>query len=177
MPTIISHPAVTLAAAMVGGRKQVSGRLLLAAVAASILPDADAIGFNLGIPYDHPLGHRGFLHSITFAVVIGLLGILLASRLQASRIATFSVLFISTVSHGLLDASTDGGLGIAFLSPFSNERFFFPWHPIRVSPISVERFMSRRGLEVLRSEFVWVWLPLLAVGSIAAICRRIRRIR
>jgi inner membrane protein len=157
---------------MVGGRKQVSGRLLLAATAASILPDADAIGFHLGIPYDHAMGHRGFLHSIAFALVIGLLGMLLASRLHTNRIAAFWVLFISAVSHGLLDALTSGGLGVAFFSPFSNQRFFFPWHPIRVSPLSVEPFMSKCGWEVLQSEFAWIWLPSLVLGGIAILCRR-----
>ena len=33
--------------------------------------------------------------------------------------------FLSTVLHGLLDALTNGGDGIAFFSPFSNERFSF----------------------------------------------------
>jgi len=47
MPTIISHPAIPLAAAMICGRKKVPGRLLFAATIASILPDADAIGFRL----------------------------------------------------------------------------------------------------------------------------------
>lgn len=32
---------------------------------------------------------------------------------------------------------TDGGLGVAFFSPFDNKRYFLPWRPIRVSPISV----------------------------------------
>ena len=56
------------------------------------------------------------------------------------RVATFAFLFLCTMSHALLDALTDGGLGVAFFSPFSNERYFFPWTPIRVS-----RFFSARA--------------------------------
>jgi inner membrane protein len=70
MPTLITHPAVPLAAALLGGRK-ISGRLLVAGIIGSILPDADVIGFRLGIPYGHLLGHRGFSHSIAFALLLG----------------------------------------------------------------------------------------------------------
>ena len=175
MPTIISHPAIPLVTAMIGGRKHVPGRLLLAATVASILPDVDAIGFRLGIPYGHAMGHRGFSHSVPFALVIGLLGILMASRLHASRTMAFLVLFISAVSHGLLDALTNGGLGIAFFSPFSNHRFFFPWRPIRVAPLSIGRFLSERGWEVLKSEFLWIWLPSIAIGTAGVLRRRIFR--
>ena len=38
-------------------------------------------------------------------------------------------------SHGVLDALTDGGPGVAFLAPFDDTRYFFPWRPIRVSPL------------------------------------------
>src|SRR5260370_33038895 len=62
---------------------------------------------------------------------------------------------------------TDGGLGVAFFSPFDNHRYFLPWTPIRVSPIGLGRFFSPRGLEVLQSELLWIWLPA-AVLAIAA---------
>nr|HRC76832.1 rhodanese-like domain-containing protein [Kouleothrix sp.] len=32
--------------------------------------------------------------------------------------------------HGVLDAMTDGGLGVAFFAPFSATRYFFPFRPI-----------------------------------------------
>ena len=56
---------------------------------------------------------------------------------------------------------TDGGLGIAFFSPFNLQRYFLPWRPIHVSPIGVSRFFSARGLRILWSEILWVWLPIL----------------
>jgi inner membrane protein len=61
---------------------------------------------------------------------------------------------------------TDGGLGVAFFSPLGNQRHFLPWTPIRVSPIGVGRFFSERGLAVLQSELLWIWLPaaLFAAG-------------
>ena len=68
--------------------------------------------------------------------------------------------FLVTASHGVLDAMTDGGLGIAFFAPFDNSRYFLPWRPVMVSPIGVAPFFSHYGLDVLISEFVWIWLPV-----------------
>jgi len=66
-----------------------------------------------------------------------------------------------------LDAMTDGGLGVAFFAPFDNHRYFFPWRPIRVSPIGAGRFFGKRGLAVLRSELLWIWIPagILALAA------------
>jgi inner membrane protein len=66
-----------------------------------------------------------------------------------------------TASHGLLDAFTNGGNGIALLSPITNDRYFFPWTPIEVSPLGIRVLFSRRGLDVLTSELLWVWAPVL----------------
>ena len=79
-------------------------------------------------------------------------------------------LFLCTLSHGVLDAATNGGLGIAFFSPLSNSRYFWPWRPIAVSPIGI-RFFSGRGLAVISSELRWIWAPCLAVIVAAWVSR------
>jgi inner membrane protein len=63
---------------------------------------------------------------------------------EIGRFTLFTYLFLATASHGVLDAMTDGGLGVAFFSPFDNRRYFLPWRPIVVSPISIARFFSGR---------------------------------
>jgi len=71
-------------------------------------------------------------------------------------------------SHPLLDALTDGGLGVALLWPFSAERFFFPWRPIPVSPIGVG-FFSLRGIRVALAElqfFAPVYVVALWPGRV-----------
>jgi inner membrane protein len=72
-------------------------------------------------------------------------------------------LFLATASHGFLDAMTSGGLGVAFFAPFSETRYFLPWRPIVVSPISIYGFVGRRGLMVMWSELEWVWLPAVLI--------------
>ncbi|MGS1318014.1 metal-dependent hydrolase [Stenotrophomonas geniculata] len=84
----------------------------------------------------------------------------LASTVQA---AVF--VFICAASHPLLDAMTSGGLGVALAWPWSEQRFFAPWRPIRVSPFAPQ-FFSARGIATLLSELRWVWLPL--AGAVVA---------
>jgi inner membrane protein len=83
-----------------------------------------------------------------------------------------SLLFLVTVSHGLLDAMTDGGLGVAFFSPFDSTRYFFPWRPISVSPVGVGQFFRGQGAAILASEMRYVWLPLATVWAGVGVWRR-----
>jgi len=137
------------------------------AAACAVLPDADALGYKLGVPYESLWGHRGLTHSLLAAAVVAVLGtVALRARgtsVRSGRLAM--LLFLATASHGVLDAMTTGGLGVAFFSPWDLQRFFFGFRPIRVSPIGIKAFFGGRGLRVLASEAVWVGLPcLLALG-------------
>ncbi|HEU5092745.1 MAG TPA: hypothetical protein VFT30_08670, partial [Nitrospira sp.] len=64
--------------------------------------------------------------------------------------------------HGVLDALTDGGLGVAFFSPFNTSRFFFAARPVAVSPIGISSFFSEDAFHVLTSEVKWIWIPTIA---------------
>ncbi len=175
MPTILSHPAVAIGAFPWFRRHLGHPALLLVGMALTVLPDIDVVGFRFGIAYGDLLGHRGLTHSLPFAAAVGGLVAWPAARLTGSR---FSVLWpyfaLCLASHGLLDAMTDGGLGIAFLSPFSNERYFFDVRPIRVSALSVQRFFAGDWPGLLAVEFRWIWLPALAFGALGLAAGRLR---
>ncbi|MBH1852208.1 metal-dependent hydrolase [Stenotrophomonas maltophilia] len=83
----------------------------------------------------------------------------------ASTVQVAVFVFICAASHPLLDAMTSGGLGVALAWPWSEQRFFAPWRPIRVSPFAPQ-FFSARGIATLLSELRWVWLPL--AGAVVA---------
>lgn len=146
-------------------------RLLVAGAVAAMLPDADVVGFEFGVRYSDLLGHRGFTHSLLFAAVVGIAGAFLAPN---HRALGWVYLFLATASHGLLDALTDGGLGVAFFAPFDLTRYFFPVTPIAVSPIGVEAFFSARGISVLANELLWIWLPAAAFAVACLAARRLR---
>ena len=160
MCTVITHPAVPIALSVLVQQESASSSLLIAGALCSIIPDLDVVGFEFGVEYGDMFGHRGFTHSIFFAAVLALFVTFAFFRNgNASQSIIFLFLFISTLSHPVLDALTNGGLGVGFFAPFSNQRYFFPYRPIEVSPIGVGGFFSQRGVEVLWSELRWVWLP------------------
>jgi inner membrane protein len=128
----------------------------------SVLPDIDVIGFRFGIHYGEFWGHRGFTHSLVFDALLAGIATAVLTRYRIApirRLALFAYLFLGTASHGVLDAMTNGGLGVAFFSPFENRRYFLPGRPILVSPLSIHRFFSGRGYAVLESELLWIWVP------------------
>jgi inner membrane protein len=137
-----------------------------AAVLCASLPDIDVIGFSFGIHYGDLWGHRGITHSLLFAALTAVC-VTLALRKESHKAGKLILLlFVITASHGILDALTNGGLGVAFFSPFDLRRYFFPWRPIVVSPIGVGRLFSFRTMRVLWSEILWIWVPALVVNAV-----------
>jgi inner membrane protein len=161
--------------------------------ALSLLPDIDAIAFVLRIPYEAPWGHRGATHSPVFALLVAALFTAIlalvgprafgardpasgadepasgaaskaARRAQRRRLFTaFVAAFLVTASHGVLDALTDGGKGVAFLWPFDTHRFLLPWRPIPVAPIGGALFRTAEGWRVLFVETL-ASLPLIILA-------------
>jgi inner membrane protein len=162
MPSV-GHLAVGIAAGRLHGRRGCRAIAATAVFSAlSLLPDADVLAFTLGIPYRAPFGHRGAFHSLSIAVALGVLAALAVGGLWRSRLRMGVTAVVVTVSHDLLDAMTNGGLGIALFWPFSNARVFLPWRPIPVAPIGI-RFISSRGLSVLLTELL-LFSPFLLYG-------------
>ena len=176
MPSLFAHAAT--AAALTSLFQKPTTKLLLLMMFCAVIPDADVLGFKFGVPYSHLFGHRGFTHSIFFSVLLGLL----VSFVFYRKVGVFSakwwyyvLLFsLATLSHAVFDAMTSGGLGVAFFAPFDEGRYFFPFRPIKVSPLSISQFFSAWGLKVLRSEFVWVFLPSFFIIMCSYLYRKFR---
>jgi inner membrane protein len=175
MPTVFTHAAVPICTALALGSRRISASALLAGLLASIVPDFDGLAFKLGIAYGGMTGHRGFTHTLGFSVLIGLFGAWLAPKWGLRRSAGWAWITLCAASHSLLDMLTNGGIGIAFLWPVVEARFFSPWRPIEVSPISVQRFLSARGIQVILNEVVTVWAPMMALASAMMIGRSLGR--
>lgn len=166
MPTVFSHPAVAVGLFPLFRNITRNKLVLITGILLTVLPDLDVLGFRYGIPYADIFGHRGISHSIPFAFIVSLL--CAAAMYRACRCTLFRLwlyFFLCTVSHGLLDAMTSGGLGIAFFSPFDETRYFFSFRPVKVSTLSLSLFFNGQGLPVIISELQWVWLPAVSVLS------------
>jgi inner membrane protein len=130
-------------------------------MALSALPDIDVIGYWLDIRYGHVFGHRGITHSLFFALLLsGIAAAVIAQRLKIPAGSTWAYFFTCMASHGIIDAFTNGGRGIAFFAPFHNDRYFFPLRPVQVSVLEPDRFFSEQWPVVLASELLWIWLPV-----------------
>ena len=174
MASAFTHAIAGVAIGTALGLRHVPARFWVICAMAAALPDLDGVGFWLGVPYESAFGHRGFTHSLFFAALFASIA-LLAFRDKTADARPWRLwlaFFLATASHGVLDAMTTGGGGIAFFAPFVNERYFLPWRPILVSPMSVRRFFSARGMAILASELVWVWLPAAVVAGTALPLRR-----
>jgi inner membrane protein len=179
MASVFTHVFLGIAQGVAGKatwKKQ--RRFWLLAVLCSILPDFDGIGLKLGVPYGVLWGHRGMTHSLLFALIAGIAAAACFPQQpwrEKEKWKLAFLFFIITASHGVLDAMTDGGLGVAFFSPFNPHRYFFPWRPIHVSPMSAPAFFTPRGLRVMWSELIWVWCPTLVAAAFVYCWRVLRR--
>jgi inner membrane protein len=178
MASAFSHAAAGLAIGTAFWRPGTPARYWILGAAVAALPDVDSIGFRFGIAYGDMLGHRGLTHSLLFAAVLSAVVVAIAFPSgggPVSRGTLWLYFFLATASHGALDALTNGGLGVAFFAPFDSSRYFFPFTPIAVSPISVRAFFTEWGMRVLASEVVWVWVPAILFAGTILWARRTAR--
>lgn len=165
MASAFGHAALAYASSSFLPKEFQTRAIIITGMISSALPDADVIAFMFGIPYEHMLGHRGITHSLFFALFWSYLLTLYFDRKPIFsinvKVALYVFFFFCTASHGLLDACTTGGRGVAFLAPFSRERYFFPWRVIRVSPLGIDRFFTHRGVEIIKNEAFYIGLPSL----------------
>src|SRR5256885_1074545 len=121
-----------------------------------IAPDVDAFSTAT---YGSMAGHRGWTHSLLFALGLALLSAGLTFRyFKVNFWSLLLFFFIITASHGVLDAFTNGGCGIPFFWPFYNHQCG-PWGPIQVADIGFE-LPDPRASKSIRQELLWIWLSM-----------------
>ncbi|MCX2738710.1 metal-dependent hydrolase [Pontibacter anaerobius] len=175
MASAFAHALAAIALGKTYPNKYTSAKFWILGILCTILPDADVVMFKFGVPYEHMFGHRGFSHSLVFALLLGIAvtAVFYRGTKLTSKPGLLLILFFSlcTASHILLDALTNGGLGVAVFAPFDDTRYFLPWRPIQVSPIGVRNFFSQWGWRVIKSELVWVGLPALLYVATAILLK------
>lgn len=167
MSSMFGHAVagLTLSAAFTRGRPP--RRVCIVAMACALAPDLDWFTGVLPIGEGHSLAHRGLSHSLVAAALITAAAMLIAFRDRLGSPRIWLCMAAATLSHGLLDAWTFGGTGVAFLAPFSDVRYVAHWQPLFVSPIPLSGRLLAWLLLSLGTELVWVGLPGLAVFLLA----------
>jgi inner membrane protein len=159
MASFFGHAVIALAIGNGFTKTKKQFKFWFLGILCAVLPDADVISFSFGIPYASFWGHRGVTHSFVFAILIGLLVTFLFYSKSSTKTKYFFFFTLCTASHSILDALTNGGLGVAFFAPFDNTRYFFLWRPIQVSPIGIKNFFNSWGMRVIKSELIYIGLP------------------
>lgn len=172
MASAFAHAVVPLVIYAACKSRPMNLRLLILAIFLSILPDLDVIAFTFAIPYESQFGHRGFTHSLVLSALLSTTFTPFEKILDSKPVVIFLVCFVASASHAVLDAMTNGGLGVALYWPFSQDRIFFALRPIQVSPIGIEAFFTVKGLKVISSELIWIFVPGLTLGTAGYLIRR-----
>lgn len=139
MPSSFSHAMIAVAAGSAVAPRPLLRPFLIVGAACAVIPDLDAIGrpfYKAAGDFEFLGGHRGFTHSLTFAVMLGAIAGLATmrdARWSGTRLRFAIFVALATASHGALDALTSIGATtspVQFFSPFSTRGYTSPWHPI-----------------------------------------------
>ena len=141
MATFISHPLFGAGAAyMVYPSRQGRRKFVLLSTLCQWLPDIDTFAYLFTINESRPLGHRGFAHSLVFAVLVALCVVRCCYRQVPTASRRWWTLctwfFLMTALHGVFDAMVFASLGVAFFAPFDTTRYQLPWQPLVDVPIA-----------------------------------------
>jgi inner membrane protein len=136
----------------------VSSRRALPLLFGALLANAADLDFVLVFALGSRAWHRGFTHSLVFALAVTLT---LALSLGARRLREAAAYGLAFASHGVLDflTSKDGG-GVELLWPFAGERLRLGWWGLSEVP---SRLPAAGVLRALAIEIALFAPPLLAV--------------
>jgi inner membrane protein len=158
MPLPVAHGLLgaTLVAAVLP--RTSPRRYALALAAGAALANAADLDFALVFALHSRAWHRGFTHSLAFALVVGLLLLVTLGRRRAAKAAAYSLAY---ASHAVLDfATTKFGGGVELLWPFGAERLALGWRGLSELP---SRLPPAEILKALCVEFALFAPPLIAL--------------
>jgi inner membrane protein len=176
MPSIFAHAVAGAALATAAFLpRSVPRRVWITGAVVAALPDVDAIGRPFGnLAFEALLGgHRGFTHSVMFALAFSAMvtwGFFRTPQWTPLRRRLWAAFALAVASHGVLDALSTIGNGVAFWAPFSWIHYEFGWQPL--GEIGPGPRGPERAFDVVANELVWVGLPSLMVVAIARFIRR-----
>lgn len=168
------HFAPALALAVAAGSRTISWRLALLGAFCAVLPDIDIALYYLHLDaYAGTYGHRGFTHSLGFALLLGALAAVGTGPGWRARGAAALFITLSAASHPLLDGLMDLGICNAWFWPLDGARYCLPWRPIPLQGVSL------LGWTRLALELQWIGVPLLMLANAGMLARwwwRVRRV-
>jgi len=132
------------------------GRYRLLLAAGAFVANAADLDFILVFIFRSRAWHRGFTHSLVFALAVLLCLLLAAGRRRAREAAALGLAY---ASHALLDfATTKESGGLELLWPFNTDRLGLRWWGLSELP---SRLPAAEILKALALEFALFAPPLI----------------
>ena len=158
MPLPVAHGLLGASIVAAVRPRSARGNYVLALLAGALLANAADFDFLLAFALKSKSWHRGFSHSLGFALLVCLILALLPVKRGLKELLAYGLAF---ASHGILDyvTSKKGG-GVALLWPFSIERLLVGWWGLSEIP---SQLTGVELLEALALEFLLFSPLLLAV--------------
>jgi inner membrane protein len=170
MPLPLAHGllgAGVVAAVLPRGFLSEPRRLFAALLAGAFAANAADLDFLLVFALRSRAWHRGFTHSLSFALAVGALLVLWLGRDRLRQALAYGLAF---ASHALLDcATTKEGGGVELLWPFTSARFAPGWWGLSELP---SRLPPADILRALAFELLLFAPPLLAVLFLRSLSAR-----
>ena len=121
MASAFSHAIAALSLGTCFYRPQTPKRVWIAGAVFAVIPDLDAIGFRFGIHYSDFWGHRGFTHSLFFAVLLAAVAaatLYRRGKTGIGRNALFAYFFLaSDGTVRVVEANNSGIIQINVIPP------------------------------------------------------------
>lgn len=147
--------------------------LVSTAVAVAVLPDADVLIYALLQP-EGMQPHRGFSHSLLFAVASGSIAYLLTCRYFApGGRRLFATLVLAAVTQPLLDVLMGAGPRISLFAPFYDGGFLLPF---RAVPTAYYATTGTGLLSLARHTptLIGIGLEVMLLAPLILLCQRPR---
>lgn len=177
MPSSFTHAIAGAAVASPLARDPVPLRFWIAAACCAALPDVDIL-WGRYVTWGTWLAHRGFTHSLAFAVVVGVTAAFICFRdpqFAPVRWRYAVALALAAASHCLLDGMARYGTHVMFLWPFSTHRYLLPWTVFGVPGTRWPHSSLGRLARVAENEITWGWTPSTILLGVTAWVRRAHR--
>jgi inner membrane protein len=155
MPLPVAHGLIGAAVAAALLPRESTRRYRRSLYAGALIANAADLDFVLVFALGSRTWHRGFTHSLAFALVVGLTLLFALGRRRARRAAAYGLAY---ATHALLDfVTTKESRGLELLWPFSDDRLGLRWFGLSEIP---SRLPPAEVLKSLCIEFV-LFAPLL----------------
>jgi inner membrane protein len=170
MPLPVAHGLLGASIVAAFHQKPTRIRYSMYLLAGALIANAADLDFLLVAGLKSKTWHRGFTHSIVFALLICLLCLLILRNEQFRNALVFGLAF---TSHGLLDylTSKNGG-GVELLWPFSTAKFNLGWWGLSEVPSRMTWLEILDALAVEAALFSLLFLATLLLRE--SLAKRMR---